>query len=194
MPTRDELLHELIEAEVQRRVLEQRCLELRQQLGFGAHIQEILSEISAWNPGSEPEAPIRKTSLSPRVSSKLEKLKEKFQKYRSTRTKGSGRSLPQHLWEAAIELARQGNIWGIAKELGLEGRKLKRYVEGTVPAPVPVTVAAGSQPEVDARGHRKRVWTAEQKAAAAERMRKASRARLARVAKEAKAAARAKKE
>jgi len=71
---------------------------------------------------------------------------EQFRSTRPHRTK-----LPEALWEAAVELARQHGVYSVAHPLGLDYTKLKKRLDGVpgieVKAPAPAFVELiASQP------------------------------------------------
>lgn len=56
----------------------------------------------------------------------LEAVKEEIQHWRSTRKKV--RPMPEELWQSAAEVAREGKLGCVAKELGLNYTALKNRV------------------------------------------------------------------
>jgi hypothetical protein len=68
----------------------------------------------------------RKSTISiPEAIAQLQRQLEQFRSTRPTRTK-----LPESLWAAAVELARQHGIYAVAHPLGLDYTRLKQRLEG----------------------------------------------------------------
>jgi len=69
----------------------------------------------------------------PDISPNMRRLYRRFERWRSAHT---GRMpIPERLWAAAAELARERGVFPTAKALRLEYGKLKQRVEAAVPAP-----------------------------------------------------------
>jgi hypothetical protein len=58
----------------------------------------------------------------------LEQVKQRFAQWRATRVRGQ--RIPRSLWEAAVELAMQGEAKQVAYELRIDYGQLKRRLEG----------------------------------------------------------------
>ena len=69
------------------------------------------------------------TAPIPEAITQLQRQLEQFRSTRPTRTK-----LPESLWQAAIELARQHGIYAVAHPLRLDYTRLKQRLDGT-PSP-----------------------------------------------------------
>jgi hypothetical protein len=68
----------------------------------------------------------RKSTISiPEAIAQLQRQLEQFRSTRPTRTK-----LPESLWAAAVELARQHGIYAVAHPLGLDYTRLKQRLDG----------------------------------------------------------------
>jgi hypothetical protein len=61
----------------------------------------------------------------PEAIAQLQRQLEQFRSTRPTRTK-----LPEPLWQAAVELARQHGIYPVAHPLGLDYTRLKQRLNG----------------------------------------------------------------
>jgi len=68
----------------------------------------------------------------PDISPNMRRLYRRFERWRSAHT---GRlPIPERLWAAAAELAREHGVFATAKALHLEYGKLKQLADATVPA------------------------------------------------------------
>ncbi len=65
--------------------------------------------------------------LIPSSSENLKEVQQQFEQWRKTRK--SRKPIPEHLWQAAVELARQYSINHVARLLGLNHTALKEKVE-----------------------------------------------------------------
>ena len=73
-----------------------------------------------------------KTANVPTISGPLEQVRQRLERWRKTRKRCS--SIPDGLWAAAVELARQYGVNKTARALGLDYYSLKRRLEsGTHP-------------------------------------------------------------
>ena len=87
------------------------------------------------------------------IPNNLRKVHRRFERWRSAHT---GRlPIPQRLWRAATELAREHGIFHTAKVLHLEYGKLKRRVESAGPANAKVPAAKGRVAKARATGPRR---------------------------------------
>ena len=68
-----------------------------------------------------------KTANVPTISGPLEQVCQRFERWRKTRKRCS--SIPDALWAAAVELARQYGVNKAARALGLNYYSLKRRLE-----------------------------------------------------------------
>jgi hypothetical protein len=66
------------------------------------------------------------TAPIPEAITQLQRQLEQFRSTRPTRTK-----LPESLWQAAVELARQHGIYAVAHPLRLDYTRLKQRLDGT---------------------------------------------------------------
>ncbi len=66
----------------------------------------------------------RKTT---RIPTRMEQARQRLERWRSTRPHRT--RIPESLWAAAVELARQHGVFRTAKALRLEYGKLKRLVQ-----------------------------------------------------------------
>jgi hypothetical protein len=83
----------------------------------------------------------------------MRKVQRRFEQWRSAHT---GRwPIPQRLWMAATELAREHGIFHTAKVLHLEYGKLKRLVESAGPVNAKVPAAKGRVGKARATGRRR---------------------------------------
>ena len=71
------------------------------------------------------------------VTPKLEEVQRRFEAWRRTRRKG--RRIPEALWGAATELARELGVHRVARALALDYTTLKGRVVGRVAAKAPVS-------------------------------------------------------
>ena len=67
----------------------------------------------------------KSTAPIPEVITQLQRQLDQFRSTRPARTK-----LPEPLWQAAVELARQHGIYAVAHPLGLDYTRLKQRLEG----------------------------------------------------------------
>ncbi len=67
----------------------------------------------------------KSTAPIPEAITQLQRQLDQFRSTRPTRTK-----LPEPLWQAAVELARQHGIYAVAHPLGLDYTRLKQRLEG----------------------------------------------------------------
>ena len=67
----------------------------------------------------------RNTAPVPEVITQLQRQLEQFRNAQPARTK-----LPESLWQAAVELARQHGIYAVAHPLRLDYTRLKQRLEG----------------------------------------------------------------
>ena len=65
----------------------------------------------------------------PSSSHNLKEVQQQFEQWRKTRK--SRKPIPEHLWQAAVELAKQYSINHVARLLGLNHRALKEKVESS---------------------------------------------------------------
>jgi hypothetical protein len=72
----------------------------------------------------------RNTAPIPEAITQLQRQLEQFRSNRATRTK-----LPEPLWQAAVELARQHGIFAVAQPLRLDYTRLKKRLEGNPTPP-----------------------------------------------------------
>ena len=66
----------------------------------------------------------------PEAIMQLQRQLEQFRSAQPTRTK-----LPEGLWQAAVELARQHGVYAVARPLGLDYTRLKQRVGGVPSRP-----------------------------------------------------------
>jgi hypothetical protein len=66
----------------------------------------------------------------PEAIAQLQRQLEQFRSTRSTRTK-----LPESLWQAAVELARQHGVFAVAQPLRLDYTRLKQRLKGVPSRP-----------------------------------------------------------
>jgi hypothetical protein len=78
----------------------------------------------------------------------LEKVSEQFKQWRTNRAKRG--CIPQHLWHAAEELAKEHSLSKVAKTLCLSHTELKRRVHSKQPSKGIISIAKSSFIEVDA--------------------------------------------
>lgn len=71
----------------------------------------------------------KSTAPIPEAITQLQRQLEQFRSTRPARSK-----LPEPLWQAAVELARQYGIYAVAHPLGLDYTRLKQRLEG-IPRP-----------------------------------------------------------
>jgi hypothetical protein len=72
------------------------------------------------------------STLTPDIPPNLQKLLRRFERWRSGH---AGRlPIPERLWAAAVELAREHGVFHTARALRLEYGKLKRLLESASPA------------------------------------------------------------
>jgi hypothetical protein len=79
----------------------------------------------------------KNTAPIPEAITQLQRQLEQFRSTRATRTK-----LPEPLWQAATELARQHGIFAVAQPLRLDYTRLKQRLEGIASQPRKVTKPA----------------------------------------------------
>lgn len=73
----------------------------------------------------------------PEAITQLQRQLEQFRSTRATRTK-----LPESLWQAAVELARQHGIFAVAQPLRLDYTRLKQRLKGIPTQPGKTTKPA----------------------------------------------------
>jgi hypothetical protein len=68
----------------------------------------------------------RKSTFIPEPIAQLQRQLDEFRSTHATRTK-----LPEPLWQAAVELARQHGVYGVANPLRLDYMGLKKRLDGS---------------------------------------------------------------
>ena len=90
----------------------------------------------------------------PEIPHNIRRLYRRFQRWRSAHT---GRlPIPERLWAAAAELAREHGVFATAKALHLEYGKLKQHAEAMIPAVKDRRVKARGALRQSRRGERRR--------------------------------------
>ena len=75
----------------------------------------------------------RKSTPIPESVAQLQRQLEQFRSAQPGRTK-----LPESLWQAAVELARQHGVYPVAHPLGLDYTRLKKRLGGVAPSRAPL--------------------------------------------------------